>query len=136
MPMLTRRKKHLTAFLFALIAGLISLPCHSADKAATIEHGDSNPNNINQAWDSMQQQWLETDQFWLSSAEQEGGLTWGTRSEYPPYEAVKERDTMIIVTHNGPCMMEFFHTRWRRANDVRRWNEVMNDYQGCATVFD
>jgi hypothetical protein len=32
--------------------------------------------------------------------------------------------------------MQFFHQRWRRANDVQRWNDRFNDYAGCAHVFD
>jgi len=32
--------------------------------------------------------------------------------------------------------MEFIHERWRRANDVRRWDDAFNDYAGCPHVFD
>ncbi len=43
---------------------------------------------------------------------------------------------MIIEVESGPCLMEFFHTRWRRANDVRRWVAAFNEYGGCPDVFD
>ena len=33
-------------------------------------------------------------------------------------------------------LMYFFHRRWRRANDVWRWDPSFNRYSGCATVFD
>ncbi|MDX1406343.1 MAG: hypothetical protein R3192_17540, partial [Woeseiaceae bacterium] len=65
-----------------------------------------------------------------------GGLTWGRRTDYPPYDQVDELDTMIIELESGPCLMEFFHTRWRRANDVRRWDAAFNEYGGCPNVFD
>lgn len=31
--------------------------------------------------------------------------------------------------------MEFFHNRWRRANDVRRWDPLFNEHGGCPDVF-
>lgn len=78
----------------------------------------------------------DVESFWLAYAESKGGLTWGKTSEYPEYEKVKEGDTMIVEVAQGPCLMEFFHERWRRANDVRRWDESMNEYGGCPYVFD
>ena len=88
------------------------------------------------AWDANTGEWLDPESFWLSYAERHGGLTWGRRTEYPPYAEVNELDTMIIELDSGPCMMQFFHTRWRRANDVRRWDEAFNEYAGCPYVFD
>ncbi|WP_210418552.1 hypothetical protein [Aliikangiella coralliicola] len=88
------------------------------------------------AWDNNQQKWLSLDAFWESYASSQGGLTWGKRVDYPPYEKVKEHDTMIIQLDQGPCLMEFFHSRWRRANDVRRWDDAFNEYAGCPYVFD
>jgi hypothetical protein len=32
--------------------------------------------------------------------------------------------------------MALFHSRWRRANDVRRWDPKFNDYAGCPEVFE
>lgn len=88
------------------------------------------------AWDALASEWVNPESFWLRYAERHGGLTWGRRTDYPPYAAVSELDTMIIELDSGPCMMQFFHTRWRRANDVRRWDDAFNGYAGCPHVFD
>ena len=79
---------------------------------------------------------MDLETFWDRDADRRGGLTWGRRTDYPPYNKVKELDTMIIEVESGPCLMEFFHTRWRRANDVRRWDVTFNEYGGCPDVFD
>ncbi len=65
-----------------------------------------------------------------------GGLTWGERDTYPEYSLVKERDLLIIKLDSGSCLMEFFHGRWRRANDVRRWDTKFSDVAGCPRVFE
>mgnify|MGYP000067462274 CR=1 FL=1 len=95
-----------------------------------------NNNGVQQAWDAEQQQWLSMDGFWKAYADRKGGYTWGDSAVYPPYEQVNEFDTLLIQVDSGPCLMEFFHSRWRRANDVRRWDESFNEYGGCARVFD
>lgn len=89
-----------------------------------------------EAWDGGRLEWLSPESFWLRYAERRGGLTWGRRTEYPPYADVSELDTLIIELDSGPCLMEFFHTRWRRANDVRRWDDRFNEFGGCPYVFD
>lgn len=78
----------------------------------------------------------DVESFWLSYAESKGGLTWGRTSEYPDYDQVKEGDTLMVELKQGPCLMEFFHGRWRRANDVRRWDDSINSFGGCPHVFD
>lgn len=87
------------------------------------------------AWDAVNKQWVSLEGFWRNYAARRGGLTWGSRTEYPIYADVKEFDTMIINLPSGPCLMEFFHARWRRANDVRRWDDNFNTYGGCPNVF-
>ena len=89
-----------------------------------------------QAWEAQSGRWLTAENFWQSYAESQGGLRWGRRSDYPPYNAVAERDLMIIELDEGACLMEFWHRRWRRAQDVRRWSEAFNSYGGCPHVFD
>lgn len=89
-----------------------------------------------QIWSGNSRSWLSVEAFWLEFAETRGGLTWGRGSEYPEYEKVNEYDTFMVETGKGICLMEFFHGRWRRAQDVRRWNEALNDYAGCPHVFD
>lgn len=89
-----------------------------------------------EAWDAREEEWVNLEQFWDRYAARRGGLTWGRRFDYPRYQEVDELDTMIIELESGPCLMEFFHTRWRRANDVRRWDATFNEYGGCPYVFD
>ncbi|MFK8032001.1 MAG: hypothetical protein AB8G18_17355 [Gammaproteobacteria bacterium] len=89
-----------------------------------------------EAWSQNLDRWVTPLEFWHDFASTNGGLTWGSRDSYPPYSKVKERDFMIINVASGPCLMEFFHTRWRRANDVRRWDTQFNEVGGCPNVFD
>lgn len=89
-----------------------------------------------QAWDKEGSRWLDISGFWKAYADRKGGYTYGPTSEYPPYDQVNELDTLLIQTAHGDCLMEFFHSRWRRANDVRRWDPAFNEHAGCARVFD
>ena len=79
---------------------------------------------------------VNTEKFWQQYTDAKGGQTWPSASEYPEYDRVKEGDTFLIQLEQGPCLMEFFHNRWRRANDVRRWNPSVNEYGGCPFVFE
>lgn len=79
---------------------------------------------------------VDVEKVWMDYAKSKGGITWGMSKEYPEYEKVKEGDTLLIQLEQGPCLMEFFHNRWRRANDVRRWGESVNAYGGCPYVFE
>lgn len=88
------------------------------------------------AWDAVNEEWLTPDQFWQSFAERGRGKTWPSSTEFPPYDDVDEHDTFLYQHETGPCLMYFFHTRWRRANDVWRWDPAFNEYKGCAKVFD
>ena len=86
-------------------------------------------------YDARQKRWVEPLEFWLSYAEGRGGLTWGRGDTYPDYEKVSERDLFLVELETGPCLMEFWHSRWRRANDVRRWDPLFNEFGGCPDVF-
>lgn len=92
--------------------------------------------NTFMAWDAEAGMWLEPEAFWDSFVRRNAGRVWPSGREYPPYEEVSEHDTFLAQTDSGPCLMYFFHTRWRRANDVRRWGDVFNKYGGCPNVFD
>jgi len=89
-----------------------------------------------QAWDLEQKRWLSPEGFWKAFALRKGGLTWGESRDYPDYAEVKEHDTLLLELDSGKCLMEFFHGRWRRANDVWRWDNAFNRYGACAKVFD
>ncbi|MFT6311170.1 MAG: hypothetical protein ACJAQS_001541 [Porticoccus sp.] len=79
---------------------------------------------------------MNVETFWLNYAKSKGGQSWGKSISYPEYEKVKAGDTILIQLKQGSCLMEFFHNRWRRANDVKRWNDTMNEYGGCPYVFN
>ncbi len=89
-----------------------------------------------EVWNKALKEWVTPMKFWTTFAVMNGGLTWGVRQDYPEYDKVKERDLLIIELESGSCLMEFFHRRWRRANDVRRWDTRFNDVSGCPDVFD
>lgn len=89
-----------------------------------------------EVWSKALNKWVTPMKFWTSFAAMNGGLTWGVRKDYPEYSKVKEHDLMIIELESGSCLMEFFHRRWRRANDVRRWDTQFNEIGACPHVFD
>ena len=78
---------------------------------------------------------VSPEAFWDHYVEGSTGKHWGSSREYPPYVEVSELDTFIVELDSGTCLMEFFHNRWRRANDVRRWDPQFNTVGGCADVF-
>ena len=88
------------------------------------------------AWNAVQAEWQSPVEFWRSFAARERGRNWGEGDTYPAYGEVSEHDAFLVNTANGPCLMYFFHTRWRRANDVWRWGDEFNRFGGCPTVFD
>ena len=126
-------KETLKLFTFVLI--VLTTVSHQTHAMENIRDGQVNKNK-SEAFDAQTKQWLSLSDFWRSYANRTGGLTYGVTKEYPPYNQTKEHDTLIIVTNKGECMMEFFHRRWRRANDVRRWDPAFNDFSGCPYVFD
>ncbi len=116
-----------------LISGLNKAAIAETDH----QHGTTKTENGGLwAWDTKQQSWVSPNQFWHNYAAEKGGFTYGPTQHYPPYEQLNEGDTLLIQTAKGECLMEFFHSRWRRANDVRRWDPAFNDYAGCPHVFD
>jgi hypothetical protein len=88
------------------------------------------------AWDEATERWLEPIAFWQAFAARRGGLTWDRATSYPPYDEVEEHDSFIVETREGLCLMWFFHGRWRRANDVWRWDPAFDEVGGCRVVFD
>lgn len=87
------------------------------------------------AWDDVGQKWLEPVEFWRAFARRDGVKSWGQSREYPPYEQVNELDVFMVELESGVCLMQFFHRRWRMANDVRRWSPGFNSLHGCPDVF-
>jgi hypothetical protein len=112
------------------------LGCMSTS-ATTATHGElrQNGKGVAEARDAASQTWVGVEVFRNRFALAQRGLTWGRSPVYPPYHQVKERDLFLVVVEQGRCLMAFFHGRWRRANDVRRRDDAMNDVSGCAYVF-
>ena len=88
------------------------------------------------AWDAHKKRWLDAEAFWSSFAERGRGRAWPSSTQFPPYAEANEHDTFLYQLDSGPCLMYFFHRRWRRANDVWRWGKEFNEYGGCPHVFD
>jgi len=102
-----------------------------------LEHGEAKyTNNSLQVWNEDSKVWQSGEAFWLSFAQNQSGLSWPKSTTYPNYDDVKEFDTFLVELKQGTCLMQFFHSRWRLANDVQRWNDKFNDYSGCPYVFD
>ncbi len=118
--------------LFAAVAGVAAetQPGSRDGEVRTLGDGEY------LAWDAVSQEWLGPEEFWANFAGRGRGRIWPSGAEYPTHSEVREHDTILIQTADGPCLMYFFHTRWRRANDVRRWGDDFNAYGGCPTVFD
>ena len=114
--------------LLMLVAALAQAERHG--EMRDLEHGEV------AAFDANRAAWVSPDAFWQAYVVESPGRTWGSRSDYPAFEDVREGDTLLIQLESGPCLMEFFHSRWRRANDVRRWDPGFNEYGGCPKVFD
>lgn len=114
-------------FLLALITSLLL--------SATVLADDSNTTQT-QISNIVWQQGVDIEKFWQRYVKANGGLTWQESTEYPDYSKVSEGDTFLVKLPQGTCLMEFFHSRWRRANDVRRWDDSVNEYGACPYVFD
>lgn len=129
-----RLKSLLVASLIFLSIAAVTFPglAHAqARKDGQIREADGV-----EVWSKALNEWVAPMKFWTTYAAMNGGLTWGVRRDYPKYTKVKEHDLMIIELESGSCLMEFFHRRWRRANDVRRWDDQFNAVDGCPHVFD
>jgi ABC-type phosphate/phosphonate transport system substrate-binding protein len=102
-----------------------------------LEHGEvSTQNGTVLAWDKDSKSWTSIEEFWRTYALKNGGLTWKDNSTFPPYEKLQEFDLFMAKNEQGICLLEFFHTRWRRANDVRRWDDKFNEYSACPTILN
>jgi hypothetical protein len=89
-----------------------------------------------EVFDAVRGEWLAPEAFWSAFAARSGGRDWGRGADYPPYAEVGEFDTFLVEIDGETCLMQFFHARWRLANDVQRWNQRLNDYGACPRVFE
>lgn len=108
----------------------------SALQAEPPAHGAlQGSDNHRQAWNATTGQWVTVEAFWLHYANRNPAKYWGRSASYPPYGEVGEHDTVLIEVAGNVCLMEFFHSRWRRAQDVRRWDAAFNTHGACPDVF-
>lgn len=90
---------------------------------------------IERVWLQEISSWTSVETFWKFYAKRSSGKYWGQSTEYPTYADVNELDTFMVELPTGVCLMEFWHSRWRRANDVRRWDPAFNEHSACPDVF-
>lgn len=119
--------KHLLAMALLVFGGFVG--------AQDVANGQFKADGSALVWDARSTSWVAPEQFWYNYVAQKVGRTWPSSKEYPPYAKVRERDSFLVQVDSGICLMEFFHERWRRANDVLRWDDRFNEYSGCADVF-
>jgi hypothetical protein len=118
-----------------LLAMLILSPVVASQDAQIANGQLRNTGAGAQVWNAHSGNWVSPVEFWLDYAAGNQGKFWGRDTDYPAYDQVSEHDTLLIEVEGGPCLMYFFHNRWRRAQDVRRWDPGFNQLPGCATVF-
>ena len=130
----SRRAIFHSSIVIALLASASSAfaarPANPAN--GTVYQGDA----AVEVWHANTGEWVGAEAFWLDYGATGGGKFWGRASEYPPYSEASEHDTLLIEVQGGPCLMYFFHDRWRRAQDVKRWDPAFNEVLGCSHVFD
>ena len=136
--------KKLSIWSFIVVGAILFSGCAINGKAENLKqsangyyHGDVvSKDGIQQSWDSQDEKFLSLEEFFRTYAKRNGGLTWGQSSTYPPYNDVKENDLFMVEIGSEICLMEFYHDRWRRANDVRRWDAAFNEFSACNKVFN
>ena len=121
-------------FIMVLLTAVVVTGCASTD-SPPVKTQESPAGDL-MLWSDKDSKYVGVETFWRQYADTRGGLTWGEGRDYPEYAKVKEFDTFLVEVDQGKCLMEFFHSRWRRANDVRRWHDKVNEYGGCPYVFD
>lgn len=119
----------LTIATIALLLSFQSWSAENGEVRQSVEFGM-------QAWHEGDQKWLTLEQFWDNYAQGRTQKYWSTSATYPKYEELKEGDTFLVQLKDSTCLMEFYHSRWRRANDVRRWDDAFNAYGACPFVFE
>ena len=118
--------------LIVAVALLLSFQSLAVDSGEVRQSVDSGM----QAWHEQSQKWLSIEMFWDVYAKGRNQKNWPTSVDYPKYEDIKEGDTFLIQLKDSSCLMEFYHSRWRRANDVRRWDDAFNAHGACPFVFE
>ena len=127
---------HLIVLTIAFSGMVVANISHAARPASPHDGQIHDTGSLVEVWDARASAWVEPETFWIRYAKQASGTYWGRSADYPAYRDADEHDTILIETEHGSCLMYFFHSRWRRAQDVRRWDAAFNDVGGCPRVFD
>ena len=93
---------------FTAIGFTVILALTSSEVAAQTHGQVMSADTDLEAWNAMGGQWQPVEAWWLA------------------YASVSEGRASCIFSHN----------RWRRAQDVRRWDPVFNQILVCPTVCD
>lgn len=89
-----------------------------------------------QVWYDEKQKWVSPETYFELELKRLKGPTYGTVRKYPPYDSVKEWETLIDLSPTGAvCPMVFFHSAWRRLPDVLGLDERLRNYKGCKDVY-
>ena len=121
------------SFTLFFILFQISIIAHSAPS-----HGDvkGNINNL-VVWHQQASNWINPVDYFAIEIKRYDGKSYGTVTDYPPYETVNEYDTLTDKLPDGRiCPMVFYHQRWRRLPDVLALDERLRNYGGCKDVFN
>lgn len=115
-----------------------SLTLTSGNAYSEPEHGEVK-DNLDKliVWHSSQSSWISPEQYFTIEIKRYDGQSYGTVTQYPPYDTVNEFDTLVDKLPDGRvCPMVFFHQRWRRLPDVLALDERLRNYGGCKDVFN
>ncbi len=89
-----------------------------------------------EVWYNENERWVSPERYFELELKRLNGPTYGVIRKYPPYDSVKEWETLINELPDGrQCPMVFFHERWRRLPDVLALDEGLRNYGGCTDVF-
>lgn len=136
MSFLSRNLSGKTLILSLVVSSFSLASALAQSQLEQKQHGEITvESGVTMAWNQHQNKLQGPLEFWQSHAKLIGSTYWGESTVYPNYDDVKEHDTFLVRVPSGVCLMEFFHQRWRRANDVRRWDDKFNEIEACADVF-
>lgn len=117
----------LTAFIYLFTSVALAMPA----KGQLDDTGD-----MLMVWHTESNAWLSAEDYFAAEIKRLNGPTYGQTNQYPPYDEVKEWETLIDVLPDGrTCPMVFFHQRWRRLPDVLALDEKLRNFGGCRDVF-
>jgi len=121
------------SFTLFFTLSLISIIAHSAPS-----HGDVKGDLKNLVvWHQDVSNWIQPTEYFAIEIKRYDGKSYGTVTDYPPYETVNEFDTLTDILPDGRvCPMVFYHQRWRRLPDVLALDERLRNYGGCKDVFN